>query len=98
MQAAIFSPLGGTTGSPSVQPCAKYHSTRSVPAGTRAMAVVLSGMPGFGLCFVEKLFNPIEPAEQLLTKRVKAVLHHRFEGADLDADCDHEIVVLRRRV
>ena len=27
--------LGGTTGNPSVQPCAKYHSTRSVSIGTR---------------------------------------------------------------
>src|SRR5262245_51747041 len=27
--------VGGTTGSPSVHPCSKYHSTRLVPAGTR---------------------------------------------------------------
>ena len=33
--ASIASRVGGTTGSPSVQPCSKYHSTRSVPGGTR---------------------------------------------------------------
>ncbi|HZK92410.1 MAG TPA: hypothetical protein VFC56_19900 [Stellaceae bacterium] len=69
---------------------------------------------GFGqrLRFVEELLDPIEAAEKfpaqhvklvakrvkLVAKRVKTVLGRRFEGADLDADCDHEIVVLRYRV
>ena len=35
--ASTASGVGGTTGSPSVQPCSKYHSTRSVP-GTRVVA------------------------------------------------------------
>ena len=33
-KASTCARVGGTTGSPSVQPCSKYHSTRSVPAGT----------------------------------------------------------------
>src|SRR5205085_1955767 len=46
--AATVSAVGGTTGSPSVQPCAKYHSTRSVPCGTRnaaPLSVALSFIP-----------------------------------------------------
>src|SRR5207302_5984317 len=46
--AATVSSVGGTTGSPSVQPCAKYHSTRSVPRGTRnaaPLSVALSFIP-----------------------------------------------------
>src|SRR5204862_4712975 len=44
--AATVSSVGGTTGSPSVQPCSKYHSVRSVPRGTRS-AVPASGVPSF---------------------------------------------------
>src|SRR5204862_1234475 len=46
--AATVSAVGGTTGSPSVQPCAKYHSTRSVPRGT-CSAVSLSAAVSFML-------------------------------------------------
>ena len=49
-----FLPVGGTTGSPSVQPCSKYHSTRSVPDGTREMVVVLSGM-------ALSTYSPVKP-------------------------------------
>ena len=44
--ASTRSRVGGTTGSPSVQPCAKYHSTRSVPAGTRRV-FACNGSGGF---------------------------------------------------
>ena len=45
MQAEPFSPVGGTTGSPLVQPYVKYHSfDELVPAGTRDMVVLLSGI------------------------------------------------------
>jgi len=44
-KASTSSRVGGATGSPSVHPCSKYHSTRSVPAGTRS--TLLSVCPGF---------------------------------------------------
>src|SRR4051794_4728292 len=47
--AATVSVVGGTTGSPSVQPCSKYHSTRSVPRGT-CNAAPLSVALSFILC------------------------------------------------
>src|SRR5437763_17087009 len=46
--AATVSAVGGTTGNPWVQPCAKYHSTRSVPRGTckaAPLSVALSFIP-----------------------------------------------------
>src|SRR6266566_2789237 len=45
-EASTSARVGGTTGSPSVHPCSKYHSVRSVPAGTRIMfcSVICAGL------------------------------------------------------
>src|SRR5438477_12711863 len=92
--AATVSAVGGTTGSPSVQPCAKYHSTRSVPCGTRKAAplsVALSFIP------CRRRLSP--PVGGRVDRRVAGLhphIDHRDAAAldhvDAGAERAHELV------
>src|SRR5690348_16710779 len=91
---STFSAVGGTTGSPSVQPCSKYHSARSVPRGT------CSAVPAsIVLSFMWRRRQPLSPVGGRVDRRVAGLDPHiddcdaaALDGIDAGAQRAYQLV------